>query len=89
MVRRPVARLSGDCQWGIAPTGWCWMDRILTWRQPAPQTLNRWLFAGHAGQIRDVYVGGTPRIINGQHAQQQAVAADFLQVLRQLAEATA
>ncbi|MCP6423500.1 formimidoylglutamate deiminase, partial [Klebsiella pneumoniae] len=51
--------------------------------------LNRWLFAGHAGQIRDVYVGGTPRIINGQHAQQQAVAADFLQVLRQLAEATA
>ncbi|EEW1782314.1 formimidoylglutamate deiminase [Escherichia coli] len=54
-----------------------------------PEILNRWLFAGHAGQIRDVYVGGTPRIINGQHAQQQAVAADFLQVLRQMAEATA
>ncbi|PBI79200.1 formimidoylglutamate deiminase [Rahnella victoriana] len=48
--------------------------------------LNRWLFAGHAGQIRDVYVGGIPRIVNGQHEQQQAAAADFLTLLNQLAE---
>jgi hypothetical protein len=41
------------------------MDRILTWRQPAPEILNRWLFAGHAGQIRDVYVGGTPALSMG------------------------
>lgn len=53
------------------------------------EILNRWLFAGHIGQIRDVYVGGIPRITDGQHAQQQAAAADFLRVLRQLAEATA
>ena len=50
------------------------------------ELLNRWLFAGHAGQIRDVYVGGIARIIDGQHAQQQAAAADFLRVLKQLAE---
>ncbi len=89
VVRRPVARLSGDCQWGIAPTGWCWMDRILPGGSPPPEILNRWLFAGHAGQIRDVYVGGTPALSMRQHAHNRPVAADFLQVLRQLAEATA
>ncbi|WP_407258916.1 amidohydrolase family protein [Klebsiella quasipneumoniae] len=32
---------------------------------PPPEILNRWLFAGHAGQIRDVYVGGTPALSMG------------------------
>lgn len=50
------------------------------------EILNRWLFAGHSGQIRDVYVGGIARIVEGQHEQQQAAAADFLKVLNQLAE---
>ena len=49
------------------------------------ELLNRWLFAGNTGQIRDVYVGGIARIVNGQHEQQQAAAADFLALLRQLA----
>ena len=50
------------------------------------ELLNRWLFAGNAGQIRDVYVGGIARITDGQHEQQQAAAADFLHLLNQLAE---
>ena len=51
--------------------------------------LNRWLFAGYAGQIRDVYVGGVARVIDGVHPQQQAAAADFLHLLQQLSQENA
>lgn len=50
------------------------------------ELLNRWLFAGHSGQIRDVFVGGVARIVEGQHEQQQVAAADFLALLNHLAE---
>ncbi|MDU7133244.1 MAG: amidohydrolase family protein, partial [Enterobacteriaceae bacterium] len=53
------------------------------------ELLNRWLFAGHAGQIRDVYVGGVTRVIDGVHPQQQAAAADFLRLLQQLSQENA
>lgn len=51
--------------------------------------LNRWLFAGHIGQIRDVYVGGVARVVDGVHPQQQAAASDFLQLLQQLSQESA
>lgn len=51
--------------------------------------LNRWLFAGHVGQIRDVYVGGVARVVDGVHPQQQAAASDFLQLLQQLSQESA
>ncbi|MEN0580811.1 formimidoylglutamate deiminase [Phytobacter palmae] len=53
------------------------------------ELLNRWLFAGHAGQIRDVYVGGVARVIDGIHPQQQAAASDFLHLLQQLSQESA
>lgn len=53
------------------------------------ELLNRWLFAGHAGQIRDVYVGGVARVIDGVHPQQQAAASDFLHLLQQLSQENA
>lgn len=53
------------------------------------ELLNRWLFAGNIGQIRDVFVGGVARIIGGQHEQQQEAAEDFLHLLNQLAEEVA
>jgi len=46
--------------------------------------LNRWLFAGHRGQIRDVFVAGIQRISDGQHAQQAAIDDAFRQVLEAL-----
>lgn len=51
--------------------------------------LNRWLFAGHVGQILDVYVGGVARVVDGVHPQQQAAASDFLQLLQQLSQESA
>ncbi|GJL36200.1 formimidoylglutamate deiminase [Enterobacter hormaechei] len=51
--------------------------------------LNRWLFAGHVGQIRDVYVGGVARVVDGVHPQQQAAASDFLHLLQQLSQESA
>ena len=51
--------------------------------------LNRWLFAGHIGQIRDVHVGGVARVVDGVHPQQQAAASDFLQLLQQLSQESA
>ncbi|ORJ50045.1 formimidoylglutamate deiminase [Kluyvera intermedia] len=51
--------------------------------------LNRWLFAGHVGQIRDVYVGGVARVVDGVHPLQQAAASDFLQLLQQLSQESA
>jgi formimidoylglutamate deiminase len=52
------------------------------------ELLNRWLFAGDVGQIRDVYVGGIACINDGQHKHQQVAAADFLNLLNQLKEET-
>lgn len=39
--------------------------------------LNRWLFAGHRQQIRDVWVAGRQVITDGEHAQQETAAAAF------------
>ncbi|MBM7342449.1 formimidoylglutamate deiminase [Pantoea coffeiphila] len=46
--------------------------------------INRWLFAGHRGQIQDVFVAGVQRISHGQHAQQASIDAEFRQVLEAL-----
>jgi len=50
------------------------------------ELLNRWLFAGSSAQIRDVFVGGIAKVINGQHPQQRTASADFLALLQLLAE---
>ncbi|WP_459177496.1 formimidoylglutamate deiminase [Ewingella americana] len=50
------------------------------------ELLNRWLFAGSAAQIRDVFVGGEAKVVNGQHPQQRQASADFLTLLKRLAE---
>ncbi|WP_145579551.1 formimidoylglutamate deiminase [Yersinia vastinensis] len=44
--------------------------------------LNRWLFAGHKSQIRDVYVAGKAVIVDRYHPIQQQTAQDFLAVLK-------
>lgn len=45
------------------------------------QLLNRWLFAGSAAQIQDVWVTGEAKIIAGRHPHQAEAAADFLALL--------
>ncbi len=46
--------------------------------------LNRWLFAGGQGQIRDVFVAGRQLINAGHHSLEQQSARDFAAVLRDL-----
>lgn len=46
--------------------------------------LNRWLFAGHRGQIQDVFVAGQQVIHQGQHAQQRDIDAAFRDVVEAL-----
>jgi len=46
--------------------------------------LNRWLFAGHRGQIQDVFVAGQQVIHQGQHAEQQQIDAAFRDVVEAL-----
>lgn len=46
--------------------------------------LNRWLFAGGPGQIRDVFVAGRRLISAGHHALERESAVAFARVLRQL-----
>jgi len=46
--------------------------------------LNRWLFAGHRGQIQDVYVAGKQVIRLGQHQQQQQIDAALREVIEAL-----
>ncbi|PIJ48686.1 formimidoylglutamate deiminase [Erwinia sp. OLTSP20] len=43
--------------------------------------INRWLFAGHRGQIRDVFVAGRQVIHQGQHQYQEQAARLFRQVI--------
>ncbi len=50
------------------------------------QLLNRWLFAGNASQIKDVWVAGEAKIIAGRHPQQAEAAADFLALLKLLGQ---
>lgn len=50
------------------------------------ELLNRWIFAGGAGQIRDVFVAGKAKVVNGRHPQQSQASADFLALLQQLAQ---
>lgn len=49
------------------------------------ELLNRWIFAGSAAQIRDVFVAGKAKVVNGRHPQQSQASADFLALLQQLA----
>ncbi|WP_213992219.1 formimidoylglutamate deiminase [Sodalis sp. dw_96] len=49
-----------------------------------PALLNRWLFAGGPGQIRDVFVGGRQLISDGHHRLEQESALAFAEVLRDL-----
>ncbi|PWC20872.1 formimidoylglutamate deiminase [Brenneria roseae subsp. roseae] len=78
-----IGRLSAGCR-----ADWLVLDNRSPYLAAAKDSemLNRWLFAGSAAQIRDVYVGGIARIVDGQHAQQQAAAEDFLHLLNQLSE---
>ncbi len=46
--------------------------------------LNRWLFAGHRGQIQDVFVAGKQVIRQGKHAQQQEIDAALREVIEAL-----
>ncbi|MBF8721076.1 formimidoylglutamate deiminase [Pseudomonas guariconensis] len=46
--------------------------------------LNRWLFAGGDRQVRDVMVNGQWVVRQGHHAQEEASARAFVEVLRQL-----
>ncbi|WP_034944962.1 formimidoylglutamate deiminase [Erwinia oleae] len=46
--------------------------------------LNRWLFAGHRGQIQDVWVAGRPVIRGGKHAEEAQIAAAFRSALEAL-----
>src|SRR5471030_1141155 len=48
------------------------------------ELLNRWLFAGSAAQIRDVYVAGQAKVVNGQHPLQRHASAEFLALLQHL-----
>lgn len=50
------------------------------------ELLNRWLFAGSAAQIQDVWVAGDAKIIAGRHAQQAQAAEDFLALLKLLGQ---
>ena len=50
------------------------------------ELLNRWIFAGSAAQIRDVFVAGKARVVNGRHPQQSQASADFLALLQELAK---
>jgi len=49
-----------------------------------PALINRWLFAGGPGQIRDVFVGGKALISDGHHALEQESALAFAGVLQEL-----
>lgn len=53
------------------------------------ELLNRWIFAGSAAQIRDVFVAGKAKVVNGRHPQQSQASADFLALLQQLGRETA
>lgn len=46
--------------------------------------LNRWLFAGDASWVRDVYVAGTRVVHDGVHPAERETAAAFARVLREL-----
>jgi formimidoylglutamate deiminase len=46
--------------------------------------LNRWLFAGHRGQIQDVFVAGKQVIADGKHADQRQIDAAFRAVVEAL-----
>ncbi len=46
--------------------------------------LNRWLFAGHRGQIQDVFVAGKQVIADGKHADQPQIDAAFRAVVEAL-----
>ncbi|MEA9391015.1 formimidoylglutamate deiminase [Acerihabitans sp. TG2] len=53
---------------------------------PDDGLLNRWIFAGGPGQIRDVFVAGKQVINQGHHPLEQTSATDFARVLRELRE---
>ncbi|MCL2898773.1 formimidoylglutamate deiminase [Brenneria tiliae] len=48
------------------------------------QRMNRWLFGGHRGQIRDVWVAGRQVIRQGRHARQEESDARFRAVMQAL-----
>ncbi|WP_343464920.1 formimidoylglutamate deiminase [Pantoea sp.] len=58
-------------------------DALLASVTPAAR-LNRWLFAGHTQQIRDVFVAGQQVIDQGHHAEEQAAAQRFVAAVRAL-----
>jgi len=59
-------------------------DDAMLGTTPDRSLLNRWLFAGHRGQIQDVFVAGRQLIRHGQHAQQQQIDAAFREAVEGL-----
>jgi formimidoylglutamate deiminase len=47
------------------------------WNRTAQQALDAWIFAGDAACVRDVMVGGTWRVRERRHAQEEALAARY------------
>ncbi|MEM6159899.1 formimidoylglutamate deiminase [Erwinia sp. P6884] len=59
-------------------------DDALLGGTPSASLLNRWLFAGHRGQIEDVFVAGNKVISAGRHAAQAEIDAAFHHVIAAL-----
>lgn len=59
-------------------------DDAMLGTTPDQSLLNRWLFAGHRGQIQDVFVAGRQVIQHGQHAQQQQIDSAFREAVEGL-----
>jgi len=60
-------------------------ERPLLAAAEGDEILNRWLFAGDASFVRDVYVGGRRVVHDGTHPAERATGAAFASVLRDLA----
>ncbi|WP_428945666.1 formimidoylglutamate deiminase [Pantoea sp. FN060301] len=59
-------------------------DDALLGGTPSASLLNRWLFAGHRGQIEEVFVAGSKVISAGRHAAQAEIDAAFRDVITAL-----
>lgn len=47
-------------------------------------TLDRWIFNGNRNLVRDIHVGGTQVVANGQHRDREAIAARYRTAMQKL-----
>ncbi len=80
---------AGQAHWGLVPGARA--DLLVLDTQasgllglPASHVLDAAVFACERAPIRDVYVAGRCALANGQHAQQAAIAAQFVQAMEGL-----